>query len=77
VLVLGSKLTGFAMDERSQMPAELNVSFWTQQITIIQFSLSDTDDGFLDGTATRMWIYRVICLLRLDMTCMEFSSTTL
>jgi hypothetical protein len=58
VRVVGSKLTGYAMDKSSQMPAELNVSFWTQQISIIQSSLSDTDDSFLDGTSTRMWIYR-------------------
>jgi hypothetical protein len=27
VRVVGSKLTGYAMDKSSQMPAELNVSF--------------------------------------------------
>jgi hypothetical protein len=27
VFVVGSKLTGYAMDESSQLPAELNVSF--------------------------------------------------
>jgi hypothetical protein len=37
VFVVGSKLTGYAMDESSQLPAELNVSFWTQQISTIQF----------------------------------------
>lgn len=54
VRVVGSNLTGCTMDDSSQMPAELNVSLSTQQIYIIQPSLSDTDDGFLGRTATRV-----------------------
>jgi hypothetical protein len=34
VRVVGSKLTGYAMDESSQMPEELKVSFWTQQMLL-------------------------------------------